>query len=170
MAASSDFVPFATGIGANVASQADYVAAATTGTGYTPGVASSELCNKSWRQATFQAAVLASLVANVLNINVADNGNLTAAVNNLLSALNAIIAQALAALPPIGANTSLTFTPSAGTVNFAMTAGFIGTPLVFLNGAFLTAGVDYNISGNILALTIATNAGDRLTINLLLPA
>lgn len=90
MAGTTDFVPFATGTGANVTSQADYIAESTTTTGFESGVANSDDCNKVWRQATFQAAVLANFVANTLDINVPDDGNLTNGVTNLESALESI--------------------------------------------------------------------------------
>src|ERR1700677_4562993 len=91
MAGTTDFVPFATGVGANVTSQADYIAETTTGTGYQSGEASSADCNKTWRQGAFQAAVLATFVANYLSINVPDDGNLAAAVANLLTALVTVV-------------------------------------------------------------------------------
>jgi hypothetical protein len=95
MAGTTDFVPFATAGGANVTSQAAYIAEATTATGFTPGEASSADCNKAWRQGTFMASVLANFVADTLNINVADDGNLSVGITNLTSAVEAVANAAL---------------------------------------------------------------------------
>lgn len=94
MAGTTDFVPFATATGAHVTAQATYIAEATTGTGFVPGVASSYDCNKVWRQASFVAAGVATYVANELGINVADDGNLTNFVTNLTNAIQVPISAA----------------------------------------------------------------------------
>lgn len=94
MAGTTDFVPFATATGAHVTAQATYIAEATTATGFVPGVASSYDCNKVWRQATFIAAGLATYVANQLNTNIPDNGNLSGFVTNLTAAIQVPITAA----------------------------------------------------------------------------
>lgn len=78
-----DFVPFATGAGANVESQAAYIADPNTPIGQQAGtIAPSATCNKIWRQAVWWSAVIANVIANTLNINVLDDGNLAAAITN----------------------------------------------------------------------------------------
>jgi microcystin-dependent protein len=70
----NDFVPFATAGGANVLSQASYLASPQLGPGQQSGVASSALNNKALRQACFVASQVAQFMANTLNANVNDNG------------------------------------------------------------------------------------------------
>lgn len=98
MPGTSDFLAFATNAGANVTSQATYAAEPIVGTGFQTGVAPSNDCNKVWRQATFPGAGVAQYIANQLNINVADDGNLTNFVTNLTAAIQvpATAAQAAA--------------------------------------------------------------------------
>jgi hypothetical protein len=73
----NDFVPFAIGGGANVPSQASYLANPLLGSGNLPGVASSLLNNKALRQSTYMAAALAQYLANTTGNNVNDNGDAT---------------------------------------------------------------------------------------------
>lgn len=80
--ATSQIVPFAGAPGANVQDLTAYLAAASTGAGFSAGVAPSANLNRVWRQSAFMAAGLAGLlVAN--GYDVPDDGNLTNLVNNL---------------------------------------------------------------------------------------
>lgn len=163
MSGTSDFVPFAAASGANVTSQAAYIAEATTATGFVPGQASSADCNKAWRQGTFQAAVLASFVADTLNINVADDGNLSVAITNLTSAVTAIANAALTGFATVSfvnanfqtitnatnaSNLSTGTLPAArlpasfsvgGTITAAALAG-AGSAITALNGSNVSSG------------------------------
>lgn len=87
--ATTDILPFATGGGANVETQAAYAADPTTGTGFISGTASSLKLNKVWRQSAFMAAVLANWEVSQ-NISVPDDGVLATAVTNLNLALQGI--------------------------------------------------------------------------------
>lgn len=90
MTATSDFLPFATGVGANVVSQATYAALAAVGAGYTAGIAQSAQVNKTLRQSAFMAAVIGQfLVAQ--NISAPDDGNLTNAVTNFNNAVKQLV-------------------------------------------------------------------------------
>lgn len=71
----NDFVPFATGVSANVESQSDYLADPQTAIGQQPGVAKSAQNNKALRQATSIAAALAQYMANQTGNDVLDDGN-----------------------------------------------------------------------------------------------
>ncbi len=90
--ATNDFKPFATGAGANVIDQADYLALAELSSGFTAGKASSEQVNKVLRQATVFSSVLAQFISNQLSADVLDNGDTATVLNNLIAALNANIA------------------------------------------------------------------------------
>ena len=96
MPGSTDFVPFATGVGANVTAQAAYIAESTTTGGFQSGEASSADCNKVWRQGTFVAAGVANFIAGELSVNVADDGNLTVFVANLTAAIGSVVNSAIA--------------------------------------------------------------------------
>lgn len=81
--ATNDFKPFATSAGANVMSQADYLALAALLTGFQSGKASSAQVNKALRQATFIASALAQFVSDKSGLDVLDDGDLTGFVTKL---------------------------------------------------------------------------------------
>jgi hypothetical protein len=72
----TDFLPFATGPGANVVSQASYVADPLTGAGNQPGIARSNVNNKALRQGTFVAAGVCQFITEQLDQYVFDDANL----------------------------------------------------------------------------------------------
>lgn len=150
MAGTTDFVPFATGGGANVTSQAAYIGESTTATGFTSGRAASADANKAWRQATFVAAGLANFVAGELNINVADDGNLSVFITNLQ---NAIIAVANAALSGFAllSYVNTTFPTIANSQNASnLSTGTLPAgrlPASFAVGGTITAGA-FNVSSD----------------------
>jgi hypothetical protein len=85
-----DFLPFATGAGANVESQASYASDPSTAAGFSAGLAQSQKLNKCWRQSSFISAALANLVSQQLGVDVLDDGNLTGFTANLQAALVAL--------------------------------------------------------------------------------
>ena len=82
--ATNDFIGFASAGSANIMSQADYAAAAEQSSGVQPGMASSKLANKAWRQGANMAAVIGELIKNH-GINALDNGDLVTLYNALLA-------------------------------------------------------------------------------------
>lgn len=82
-----DYIPFATGGGANVYSPATYQALAVVGTGVEPGLADPQLANTTWRLASMISAAIATFIANVLGISVLDDGNLANLVSNFTAAV-----------------------------------------------------------------------------------
>lgn len=89
-----DFLPFASGAGANVLSQSDYAALAAILTGFQSGTAKSAQVNKALRQGTVMAAVLANFIASNANVNVLDNGDTDTLLTNFVAALKAANASA----------------------------------------------------------------------------
>lgn len=87
MPGTNQFLPFATATGANVLTPAAYAALPASATGFQSGIASSQQVNTPLRQSTFVAAAIAQLISNN-NLNALDDGNLTAFVANLASAIN----------------------------------------------------------------------------------
>jgi hypothetical protein len=82
-----DFLPFAISPSANVLSQTDYEALAAVASGFVQGVAVSPQLNKVWRQSSFIAAALATLMSEDLAQDVLDNGDLPGFVAQLRAAL-----------------------------------------------------------------------------------
>lgn len=90
MPGTNQFLPFATGVGANTLTPTAYAALTTVvGQGFQPGLAKSQQANTVWRQATFVAAAVAQLIANDGG-NANDDGNLTAFVTSLTTAIKNI--------------------------------------------------------------------------------
>lgn len=83
----NDFKAFATGNGANVISQADYLALAALASGFSSGKASSAQVNKALRQATVMANVLAQFIADSANVDVLDDGNTASILSNLKNSM-----------------------------------------------------------------------------------
>lgn len=87
--ATNDFIGFASSGSANVMSQADYAAAVEQGNGVQPGMASSALANKVWRQGANMAAALGEIIS-AQGGDALDNGDiamLAAALSTALSKL-----------------------------------------------------------------------------------
>ncbi len=84
----NDIKVFAGAGGANVLTQAEYLALAALSTGFTSGKASSKEVNKALRQATLVAAALAQFVSDQGNVDVLDDGNVAGLAAKLITALN----------------------------------------------------------------------------------
>lgn len=93
MALQNDFLPFATGGGANVLSQSAYAALAAVSTGYQSGVASSAALNKTWRQSSIMSAVLALMINNNAGQPAVDDGTTANLLANLTTAISVIARQ-----------------------------------------------------------------------------
>jgi hypothetical protein len=85
----NDFVPFATGAGANVYSVATYAAAAARQTGVVGGTADPLLANNSWRQGTVVASMIGQFITSA-GYDALDNGDLTTLLVNFQSAITAL--------------------------------------------------------------------------------
>jgi hypothetical protein len=124
--AENDFLPFAAASGANVLDQADYAAASATATGFVSGVASSAAVNKTLRQSSIMAAVIAKFIVNEVNANVIDDGTLDTIINNFILAIRA-------ANPSAGG----TVTGVSGTAPITSSGGT--TPAIGISAATETA-------------------------------
>ena len=98
----NDFIGFASSGSANIASQADYAAAAEQGIGMQPGPASSKLANKAWRQGANMAAALGRIAA-ARGYDALDDGDL----NTLQSSIDDTIS--------MGTYTRMYFSQTSGT-------------------------------------------------------
>lgn len=106
--ATTEYLPVATGGGANVDSQAAFNGAGYQTNGFSAGIARSAQMNKIWRQASMVAAALTQTVADITGINIADDGVLATLITNLKKALrggsNALVAVAFSATPTFDAS------------------------------------------------------------------
>lgn len=82
----NDFIGFASAGSANIMSQADYAAAAEQTDGMQPGLASSKLANKAWRQGANMAAALGGVIA-ARGYDALDDGDIATLQSHLESAL-----------------------------------------------------------------------------------
>lgn len=108
--ATNDFLPFAGGAGANVLTQAAYVAqAALRSNGFSAGTAQSAQLNKVWRQSSIMAAALAQMISDNTGADVLDDGTTATILANLKNA----VAGRLIGVQVFTANG--VYTPTAGT-------------------------------------------------------
>ncbi|MBR8380726.1 hypothetical protein KDW20_33645 [Burkholderia cenocepacia] len=96
--ATSDFKPFASGGGANVTPQADYVNLAALTTGFSSGTAKSDQVNKALRQGTIGAAVLAEFIVSQTGQNAVDDGTTDALAALLVTAIEKVIGSSVTGL------------------------------------------------------------------------
>lgn len=163
MALEVDYVPFATGGGANVYSPATYQALAIITTGVEPGLADPQLANTTWRLASMVTAAIANFISNILGISVLDDGNLS----NLVSEFTSAISAGSQASPTRTITSSANFNILAtdGTVAMARVAGVAATtgtlPLTAGLGQKFTVG---DVVGNAQAfpVSVAAPAGHNI--------
>lgn len=127
MPASNEFLPFAIDPGANVATQAAYVADGTYVDGFLAGLAKSPLMNKALRQASFVSSTLAQYVANFLGAAVVDNGSVSA----FLTQLGSVFGN----LP--GAAHTIPFQSATGTTAYAGPPTAVGQTIVWNGTTFV---------------------------------
>lgn len=82
-----DYLPIATGVGANVETQGAFVGSGHQTNGFSAGLAQSLQVNKCLRQSSVVIAALANLISQDLSISVLDDGNLAALILNLRLAM-----------------------------------------------------------------------------------
>lgn len=109
----NDFKAFATGNGANVISQADYLALAALVSGFSSGKASSAQINKALRQSTVMASVLAQFISDSAGVDVLDNGNTASILANLKSGMTALTPGRLLNVQVFTSSGTVTKTPGA---------------------------------------------------------
>lgn len=94
--ATSQIVPFATGVGANVVDLATYTGSSTRSAGFQTGPALSAYVNRALRQSALMSAAVSQYIATIGNVDSLDNGDVTAQVNGLIAAVSASSAASLA--------------------------------------------------------------------------
>lgn len=84
----NEYVPFAANIGANVEDQLAYAADPVVQWGFPPGaILPSPTANRLWRQSSFIAAGVAQAIAEILRVDMLDDGNLPLFVTRFRQAI-----------------------------------------------------------------------------------
>lgn len=150
----SEFLPFGTGGGANVISQAAWAALAARTAGFSSGVAESDQLNKAWRQGAFAAATLFQFIfEQVGGASGADDGDLAGAVNDLESAIDAFVTAAIGSASE--ANAGIAEVATQAETNAGTDDGRIVTPLKLRNAVSAMAGPKFLIPTVLLDADIA---------------
>lgn len=141
MSVENDFLPWATGGGANVMSQTDYAADSAVTNGVTSGTAVSALYNKATRQGNFFAVVLATMIVDQISAAVIDDGDVAGKVTLLQNAILALtsIYAPLASPHFTGNPTAVTQTSTDNSTRLSTTA--FAQALVAALSATLTAAI-----------------------------
>lgn len=111
MTGTNNFLPHATGTGANVVDQSLWNASPSRITGFQAGVASSAEANKALRQASSMAAMLGTFIAEY-NFNAIDDGDITTLEDSFKGALGALIS----------ANGAIHYGAAGGTQTFVVSS------------------------------------------------
>lgn len=165
-----EYLPVATDTGANVDSQANFAGSGYQTVGFQPGLAKSAQCNKVWRQASMICAAAANFIANILGINVLDDGNISALTTNLTNAIEAAAQNTANRIVTVAYSPTAVFDCSQGNsfkltltgdctpsvINFAA-----GQRLTFIIAEDGTGGHAFTPPANLPMSPISTAAGKR---------
>jgi len=138
-----DYLPVATAGGANVDSQADFAGSGYQTDGFQVGIALPQQANKVWRQSSMIAAMIATFISQTLNINVLDDGNLSALLANFVAALG-------------GADSAIDQVPFSASPNFDESVA--RTFEITLTGNVISSSVANVVNGSILKFIIHQDA------------
>lgn len=140
--AASEYLPFATGLGANVINQATYTGLSGRTAGFVAGTAVSAYLNKVWRQGSMGAGVIGQFSADLSSYDALDNGDLPAFVDNFKRAYRSQKTNYVAAG---GSANILTLTLAPATLNYTELSG---TPIrVRLGFTNTSSSVTINVNG-----------------------
>jgi hypothetical protein len=87
----NQFVPVATGSGANVRTYSQWAGTAVQVTGVQTGIVASKDMNTAWRQGTTMASVLGQMIVNRVGIDATDDGNVPGLLANVERGIAAMI-------------------------------------------------------------------------------
>jgi hypothetical protein len=173
MVATNDFLTFGTGAGANVLSQAAYAALAARLSGYESGLAQSVQMNKTWRQSSIIASMIAQFISDVLTVNVTDDGTIPTIESNFELAIKQLVDTAHYGIDtgPVNAlQVSLTpsLTPSGsgitdyapGTLVFAKVANTNTGP-----ATLTVTGLSFSSTRNIVSLANSPLVANQILAN-----
>jgi hypothetical protein len=142
----NDYLPFGTGPGANVISQASFLSLAQRPSGFQSGIAQSAQLNKVWRQSSVVAAMIAQFTADNTNQNIIDDGNIPN-----LEALFKLAIQAVNRTK-LSADLNIYVSPSGNASNTGLSPS---SPLLSINQALSLGYRNYDYNGNFLRINLA---------------
>lgn len=151
----NDFLPFAAAAGANVMTQAAYEAAATTSTGVVSGTASSAAANKTWRQASLMAAMIAKFIVDKAAQPVVDDGTTATIETNFIAAILAVAETMDIEIPDVDGLVDALDGKLSTTGTAAAAAKLATARNIALNGVVVGA-VNFDGSGNVSITTTTT--------------
>jgi hypothetical protein len=152
MANTTDFLPVATGTGANVDTQANFAGSSYQTLGFQTGIARSAQTNKIWRQASMMAAAWATVIINQLAQNVPDDGNLTNLVTQLTQAMGQVAANLV--------KPQIITVPYSATPTFNCALGNTSRPVfsITLSGNVTSSSFSNLVPGQQITIHIIENA------------
>lgn len=151
----NDFLTFSAAPGANVLTQSAYAAATTTATGYQTGTASSAAANKTLRQCSLIAAMIAQFIVDKAVQPVIDDGTTATIEANFVAAILAVAQTINITIPDVDGLTAALAGKLDATAN-AVSASKLATPRnISLNGVVVGA-VNFDGSGNVAITTTTT--------------
>ena len=143
MTAQNDFVPFATGAGANALTPSAFRAlTAIVGQGVQAGLARSDVANTVWRQASFVAAMIGEFIKDA-GYDALDNGDLDGLEANFIAALRHTLLSQETALLHFGVDTGTANHVVLATPSPAVTALADGMTFLFRPNATNTGATDF---------------------------
>jgi hypothetical protein len=110
-----DYLPIATSANATVDTQANFDGSGYQLNGFQAGIADPAQVNKAWRQGSMGTAVVANFVANILGINILDDGNLEEFVANFTAAVAASASGIVNGIVLVPFSTTPVFNAALGT-------------------------------------------------------
>lgn len=165
MALEQDFLPFATGVGANVVSQAVYAALSALNTGYQSGVAQSAQLNKTWRQSSIAASVLAQFIVNNSGQPAIDDGTTSTLLTNLTTAVT-VCARQNPVLADTGSANAYAVANAAAFTTYPTASGItINVAIAHTNTGASTLNVDGLGAKPIYGLGLQALQGGELPVN-----
>lgn len=118
MAGLNEYLPFATGGGANVLGPVDYAALPARGSGFNNGIADPTECNTPWRQASVGTAAVAAFVLDQTPaVDMLDDGSVNNFKTKFTNALNFVISNAIDASGSFGSGGLFGLTMSNSVAN-----------------------------------------------------
>lgn len=151
----NDFLPFAAAAGANVMTQADYAASTDTATGVVSGTAASAAANKTWRQTSLMAAMLAQFIVDKAVQPVVDDGTTATIEANFIAAILAVAETMSITIPDVDGLVDALAGKLSTTGTAAAATKLATARNIAINGVVVGA-VNFDGSGNVSIATDTT--------------
>ena len=155
MALQNDFLTFSAATGANVVDQATYAGASTTATGYVSGTASSAAVNKTLRQCSLIAAVVAKFIVDKAVQPAIDDGTTATLEANFIAAILAV-AETMDITIPMVDGLSSALSGKLGSTQNAVSASKLATARNIALSGVVSGAVNFDGSGNVTITTTTT--------------